>query len=436
MNLNKIALVLCVVFVFPVLLSQEKLVNFSVDLSAEYDPLTFSEERKGENSLKINGTKGFFWTPEQYISEIPVLASYGMNFLATCYGSFYDDYQFVQGNNNWWRPFNTDLQREWKEVIQKSQEHDIMFCFGMNPMLYSNQPLNTESEDDFNKLLAQYRWFQENGVKWFYLALDDLHMHEGMRVDGKEQALFTNKLYEALLENDPEAKMIFCPTWYWGSTTKDPDKKAYLVEISEYLRKDIPCFWTGNDIVSTTVDIFDAMEYKSIIGHELILWDNYPVNDFNNSLHLGPITGRDTKLNEVLYGIMGNPMRDNKMNRLPLFTMADYAHNPEEYDPSNSIVQAIKTISENPAQEEVLKQLINFYPGAVTYRSKSTRINSARVVFESLNSKDKDLAFNYLQLLIETEKDFDKAFVGQYCDTKGVIRKDIEWMTEVLSNTK
>lgn len=435
MSRNYIPLIISIIFSIP-LLSQEKMVQFSVDLSTEYDHSTFSADRKGEQSLQINGTKGFFWTPAQYLAEIPVLSSYGMNFLATCYGSFYKDYKFEKGNNNWWEPFNTDLQKEWKAVIEKSKEHEIMFCFGMNPMLYSAQPLDTESEDDFKKLLAQYRWFQENGVKWFYLALDDLHMHKGMKVDGKEQALFTNKLYEALLKHDPETKMIFCPTWYWGSTTKDPDKKAYLLEIAEYLRQDIPCFWTGNDIVATTVDKFDALEYKSIIGHELILWDNYPVNDFNNSLHLGPITGRDPRLNEVLYGIMGNPMRDNKMNRLPLFTMADYAHNPQKYNPSNSIVQAIKAISENSFQEEVLKKLILFYPGDITYRSKTTRINCARVEFESLFSKNRDIAAEYLQLLIETEQEFDKAFPNKYDDTKNVIKKDIQWMTTTLSNKK
>lgn len=433
MNKKNILLILCIIFVAP-LLSQEKMVEFTIDLTIPYDNSIFSKERKGKNNLKINGTKGFFWTPEQYCAEIPILSSYKMNFLATCYGSFYENYEFKKGNNKWWVPFDTDMQKQWKKVIQKSKEYEIMFCFGMNPMLYSSKPLNTESEEDFKKLLAKYRWFQKNGVKWFYLALDDLHMHKGMKVDGKEQALFTNKLYEALLAHDKDTKMIFCPTWYWGSTTKDLDKKAYLLEISEYLRKDILCFWTGNDIVSTTVTEHDANEYKSIIGHELILWDNYPVNDFNNSLHLGPITGRDPNLSEVLYGIMGNPMRDNEMNRLPLFTMADYAHNTKAYNPSNSIVQAIKTLSENSAQEEAFKKLILFYPGAITYRSKSTRINTARVEFESLKSKSKNLASEYLSLLIDTETDFNNAFPSKYQDTKNVIRNDIEWMINTLNS--
>ena len=119
MGNKNILLILCIIFSFTVK-PQEKMVEFSIDLSAEYDDSSFSEQNKDENGFQIKGTKGFFWAPEQYYSEIPILSSYGMNFLATCYGSFYKDYKFEKGNNNWWIPFNNDLKKKWKNVIDRS----------------------------------------------------------------------------------------------------------------------------------------------------------------------------------------------------------------------------------------------------------------------------------------------------------------------------
>jgi hypothetical protein len=428
---NLLALLFIGMYCLPVL-SQKPTPNFNIDLSLKKDEKIFSDKPIAENAFEIRGTKGYFWKPDQYISEIPILSNYGMNFLATCYGSFFTDYKFEIGKNDWWVSFDPKQEKEWKNVIQASNEYDIEFCFGMNPMLFSSRPLDTDSEEDFQKLLSRYSWFQKQGVKWFYLALDDLHLHEGMKVDGKGQSLFTNRLYEALLENDPECKMIFCPTWYWGSTMREPDKKAYLEEVADYLHEDILCFWTGNNVVSTTVTKDDALNYKSVIGHELILWDNYPVNDFNNSLHLGPLTGRGPNLEDVLYGIMGNPMRDTEMNRIPLFTMADYAYNPHNYNPSHSIVQAIKYVSTNSRQQKSLKELVNFYPGAITYHSKSTKINCARVEFERLLNENRNDAENYLQKLEELLNDLEKNFPGKYLDTKSVIKNDIIWMKEQM----
>ena len=98
----------------------------------------------------------------------------------------------------------------------------------MNPMLFSPRPLDTANEEDFQTLLAKYRWFQEQGVKWFYIAIDDLHLQSHLEIDAVGQSLFTNRLYAALKENDPKCHMIFCPTWYRGKDVDVPHKKGIL----------------------------------------------------------------------------------------------------------------------------------------------------------------------------------------------------------------
>ena len=70
----------------------------------------------------------------------------------------------------------------------------------------------------------------------------------------------------------------------------------------------------------------------------MILWDNYPVNDLSMSMemHLSPLTGRDPRLPEQIYGYMNNPLLQETLSFIPLATCFDYAANPLTYDPEVS----------------------------------------------------------------------------------------------------
>ena len=107
-----------------------------------------------------------------------------------------------------------------------------------------------------------------------------------------------------------------------------------------------------------------AESFRAAVGHRIVIWDNYPVNDRSGALHLGPVVGRDPDLDEVAYGYMSNPLSpQNEINRIPLLTCADYAYNPRAYDPARSIGQAIVHLADTPAQRAVLKDLVELYPG-------------------------------------------------------------------------
>ena len=73
---------LILLIAFPVF-SQKPTYGFDVDLSEKKDKEIFSKREVAGKSFTIKGTKGYFWTPEQYMAEIPTLKSFGMNFIAT-----------------------------------------------------------------------------------------------------------------------------------------------------------------------------------------------------------------------------------------------------------------------------------------------------------------------------------------------------------------
>ena len=209
----------------------------------------------------------------------------------------------------------------------------------MNPQLFSSRPLNPRSDEDFEKLRQHYAWAQGLGVKWFNLCLDDVELMSGLKIDATDHCKLVNKLFSRLRENDRDAQFIFCATWYGGSGN-EPDHVGYLDTVARDLNPEIHLFWTGDTF--TRVTRAAAESYKNRVKHRLFLWDNYPVNDGQQTVHLGPVTGRDADLCDVIDGYISNPMASqNEMNRIPLATCADYAYNPKGYDPTRSIGQAI-----------------------------------------------------------------------------------------------
>src|ERR1035438_1649978 len=159
--------------------------------------------------------------------------------------------------------------------------------------------------------------------------------------------------------------MILCPAAFWGDGT-NPEHHASLEALARHMHGDVYVFWNGDSIVTPRITRVAAESYKSVVKHRLFLWDNYPVNDGSPTMHLGPVSGRDSDLCEVIDGYLSNPMHtQNQINRLPLATCADYAYDPRNYNPARSIGQAIVWLGKTSEQQHVLKDMVEAYPGFI-----------------------------------------------------------------------
>ena len=107
----------------------------------------------------------------------------------------------------------------------------------------------------------------------------------------------------------------------------------FLETLARYLPADVPCFWTGPSVVSKTIALSHVQRIVKKIERPLLLWDNYPVNDLSmrDELHLAPLTGRDPRLPECVYGYLNNPLLQEELSFLPLATCFDYARAPAKY---------------------------------------------------------------------------------------------------------
>ena len=397
-----------------------------LDLPARARVFPAAPDEGATNGFKFRGTKGWAWTPDQYLEEIPWLARFRMNFLMNCYVSlFASTHPWV---NEWWKPLSDSTKASYGEVIRACRTNGIIFCFCMNPQLDSQRPLNASSGEDLDLLYQHYFWAQGQGVRWFSICVDDVKWTQAPTMVASNDAKMVNTILNRLRQKDPGAQMIFCAGPYHGNGMR-PGDHEYLQTLGREMDPEVYVFWTGDGVVTHRITHAAAASYKQAVNHRLFIWDNYPVNDGVPTLHLGPLNGRAPDLCDVADGYMSNPMGlQNEINRLPLATCADYAANPGAYDPSESIGQAVRLLGHNRAQREVLRQLVEAYPGFLA-AGGGTGSNAVRARFNALRAKSgAPAADRFRQQIQDLGGRLGRAFPGQFNDAKKSVAEDVAWM--------
>jgi hypothetical protein len=389
---------------------------------------------RSKPAFAFRGTKGWDWTPRQYLEEIHWLSKFKMNFLMNCYLSLFTQEAGEPPRNEWWKAMTDARRRDYAEIIRSCRGHGITFCFAVHPQLSSPRPLNPESREDVDRLYQHYAWAQSQGVRWFSVCLDDVGWGaDGPAAGGAAHAGLANTIFGRLRDNDPGAQLILCPVPYWGDGSNAQDR-AYLEALGGALHPDAYVFWTGDRVFAQRVTRRAAEAYRRTVRHRLFLWDNYPVNDGNPTLHLGPLRGREPDLCEVVDGYMSNPMRtQNEINRIPLATCADYAYNPWAYDPARSIGQAILHLADGEAQRQVLRDLVEAYPGFIATGGDS-RTNPVRARFAALRAapETRPAALDLVRRMEELDARLAKGFPDRFGAARETIGGDIGWMRRQL----
>jgi len=384
--------------------------------------------------FKFRGLKGWFWTLEQFLAEIPNLAGLKLNFLMDCDGSIGSATSDQPLCDEWWLPLGDARRSAYRQVIQACQEEDLTFCFGLHPRRDSQRLLAGSPGSDLDAFCKHYLWAKQQGVKWFSIILDGASWGAaGPSVGGATQAALVNRVFERLEGESGDAHLLFCPVASWGDGT-NPEHNAYLEALAKELHPDVYIFWHGDGVVTPRITRIAAESYKRTVQHRLFLWDNYPVNDGSPTMHLGPVSGREPDLCEVVDGYLSNPMHtQNESNRLPLATCADYAYNPGVYQPSRSIGQAILRLGKTSAQQKALKDLVQAYPGFLV-AGGGTGTNPVREKFVSvLAARDSGPALEFVARFEELLTRLNQQFPRHFAPTRATVQNDIDWMKQRLT---
>jgi hypothetical protein len=278
----------------------------------------------------IEGFYGPSWSDDEIASQ---LRFYGANKLNTfVYSAKNDPYL----RDDWQDLYPADQLSSLTQLVTDARGEHVNFVYALSPGLsvcYSDPA-------DLARLEAKDQQLWDAGVRQFALFFDDigsgLHCAADTTQFGSSpdplaaaQAYLLNEFVTDFIDTHPGAQeLITVPTDYAG----DADS-AYRQVWKASLNPDVLVYWTGVGVIPQTVTAAQAQATAAEFGHQIVVWDNYPVNDYQPTrLFLGPLVGRSADLGTAVAGFTSNPMQEPAASSIPEFTTADYTWNPAAYD--------------------------------------------------------------------------------------------------------
>jgi len=294
----------------------------------------------------VEGFFGPLWSMAHRKRLFEFGATRGMN---TCLYAPKDD---PYHRKLWRRPYPAAQWRELLRLVRAAQKLQIDFVYGFHP----GEGLYFGDDRAVGMLLRKAQRFYDAGVRTFAVLFDDI---PSSLSDARDRRAFKNSLARA--EGTWMAKIIaaqpaswndiewwICPSYYSEDALLErvfgQFEPHFLETLARYLPANIPCFWTGPSVVSKSITLAHVRRIAKQIQRPLLLWDNYPVNDLSMSdeLHLAPLTGRDPRLPECVYGYLNNPLLQEELSFLPLATCFDYARAPAKYRAESSWTKIVR----------------------------------------------------------------------------------------------
>lgn len=291
--------------------------------------------------MRIRGVlEGFYGPPWSHADRLDLLEFCGREGFNTWVHAPKDD---PYHRERWRDPYPAAELERFAELQAAAERHGIDFVYAIAPGL----SICYSQEAELDALVGKCEQLRGAGVRSFHLLFDDveqeLNCAEDEAVYGHErrpsaaaQADLSNRFRRALPQAGP---LVVCARGYAGTETTD-----YREVFGRLLEREIVVYWTGPEVVSPSIGRADLDAAAAGFGHELLVWDNYPVNDFApERLFLGPLRGRDPGLaGGRCAGLVANAMLQAIPSKLPLATVADFLRDPERYDPARSFERALR----------------------------------------------------------------------------------------------
>ena len=230
--------------------------------------------------------------------------------------------------SRWREPYGVDALARFGDLVAEGRRHGVAVGWAVSPGL----DVTYSSPADLDTMRAKIDPLLDRGLSHVCLALDDIPfrlVHDADReAFGDDLAAAQAHLCHALSALYGPG-LYFVPTEYIG-TAPSP----YLERLGELLDPDVDVGWTGPTVVSPAITSADAASRRATLRRKLLVWDNFPCNDtiMANTLHTGPLRGRDADLAGSVAGFYWNPMNQPRLSGVGLATAAAYAADPAGYD--------------------------------------------------------------------------------------------------------
>lgn len=297
--------------------------------------------------LQAGVVEGFYgppWSHEERLDLLAAAPSLGL-----------DTYLYAPKDDPWhrerWRePYPPDALARLGELADRAREAGVAFVWSVAPGL----SMRYTDDADHAALAAKAEQVRAAGVRDVWLLFDDVpdrladpadlaRYGDGPDGAGRAHGEAAARFREAfLLRHGLDHPMTVCPTDYAGC-----GPTPYRTGLAETLPADARVLWTGRDIIVGEITREDVLAASAAFGRRLVLWDNYPVNDFDRTrLFLGPLPGRPADVTGLpLDGVVANAMIEALPSRLPLATVGAWARDPAAYDPARAGAAALRLVA-------------------------------------------------------------------------------------------
>ncbi len=248
----------------------------------------------------------------------------------------------------WNVPYPASHLRKLGNLVAAAHRDRIEFICSVSPGL----SIQYSSAADRALLVAKINELWSVGIHNVMLSFDDIPTslngadaaayHGSL---GLAQCSLVNSVEAAEAADGHQIHLFFTPTTYWGV-----QQTPYWRSLRDNLDAGIPVIWTGPFVLSASITAQEAESVRRDLGHPLIVWDNYPVNDYtyviahHPQLFLGPVERRGSRLPQTLRGYLFNPMLQPYASEIALATGAAYLRNASAYHAAHAWQKALETV--------------------------------------------------------------------------------------------
>ena len=284
--------------------------------------------------------EGFYGPPWTHAERLDLLRFCGRHGLNTWVHAPKDE---PYHRKLWREPYRDEELERLEELAAVAASEGVELAWAVAPGLsvcYSD-------ERELAALVAKCEQVRGAGVGRIQLLWDDIEPEfrcpgDRDRYGGEvsPMAAAHAELSNRFLREQPgSGPLVICPMGYAGV-----GPTPYRETLARLLDPEIVVYWTGPDVVPQAITREELDSAADAFDHELLLWDNYPVNDFDpGRLFLGPLLGRDPRLlGGRLAGMVANGMVQAVPSKLALATVADFARDPAAYDAAASYERALR----------------------------------------------------------------------------------------------
>ncbi|HEY0471053.1 MAG TPA: beta-N-acetylglucosaminidase domain-containing protein [Kribbella sp.] len=295
-------------------------------------------------TLRYRGSiEGFYGTPWSHADRLDHLAYLGDHRMNTYQYAPKDD---VYHREQWRDAYPADKLAELGELIERARRNKVDFTFALSPGL----SICYTSQSDYQALIAKFEALYGLGARSFNVPLDDIDYNAwhcpadeerygtGGGAAGQAQSELLNRVQREWVATKPDVPPLqMVPTEYY-EVTETPYKRV----LREQLDPAVVVHWTGIGVVPRTITTAEAAEAKAVFGHDILIWDNYPVNDYlAGGLPLADYSGREPGIADHVVGVISNPMNQAAVSKVALYSFAELGWNPARYDEQASWRRAL-----------------------------------------------------------------------------------------------